>query len=336
MRISAAKSSDLKLFALAQTHGGDSAAELGKRLAVKEHTARRILKYALDNEILVRRVFVNLFDLGLQQYGIFISAKINSSAARVKIRQALLSAPWIELALELTGEYDFGLVVTAESVSDLEDLLDSISKKTAIPLSRIQFQARTAWHYFGSKYLDPLSIPEPIHVAPTGRHLHLSPEQAKILDAFATERQNNIAKMARCLGMPSTSFDYQLGRLITSGVVLGTRYQFSPSSIGYGAYRVLIVLGSYSLAIREQLKAWARDNLYVISLMYGVGPWHCELRVETPDAVIANEVIDDLRHHFFSVIESVSLLPVVKVLKMKLHPDSTLFTRRAEHMKKIR
>jgi DNA-binding Lrp family transcriptional regulator len=327
------KATELKLFALAQMYGDNPAANLGKMTGIKEHTVRRTLRAAFDNETLVRRVFVNLFDLGLQQYAVFISAKISSGAARTKIRQALLAAPWIELILELTGEYDFALVVTAESVLDLEALLDSISKKTSIPLSRIQIQARTAWHYFGSKHLNPSNPLEPINIVPTGRHLHLSHEEALVLEAFATERQSNIAKMARGLGIPSTTFDYQLERLKTSGVILGVRYQFTPTSIGYSAYRVFIVLGSYSLEIRQQLKAWGEKNPYVISLMYGVGPWHCELRLEAPDALIAKEVIDDLRYHFFSVIESVSLLPVLRVLKMKLHPDLSLFTRLEEGLR---
>jgi DNA-binding Lrp family transcriptional regulator len=307
-------------------YGEEPAAYLSNLTGIQQHTVRRVLASAFEKETLVRRVFVNQFDLGLQQYAVFISAKINSTAARNRIRQALLAAPWIELLIEVTGDFDFGLVVTARSVLDLEALLDSISKKTTIQFSRLQIQARTGWYYFGAKHLLPSNPLQPISIFPTGRPLHLTYEEALVLEAFATERTGNVTKMARSVGMRSTTFDYQLEKLKSNGVILGVRYQFTPHAIGFSPHRALIVLGSYSLEIRQQLRAWAEKSPYVISLMFGVGPWHCELRIEAPDAVVVNEVIDDLRYSFFSVVERVSLLPVLKVLKMKLHPDLSLFT----------
>jgi DNA-binding Lrp family transcriptional regulator len=273
-----------------------------------------------------RRVYVNLFALGLQQYAVFFAIPPKSISKKAKMREVLLRAPFVELLIEVSGRYHFGLVLTVRSAFDLERFFDFVSAQSKIEVTDLALQARTGWYYFGARYLCSSGHPEPIHVVPTGDTRSLSSSESEALYAYAASSDGNRSRMARELRVPPATLQYQISNLRRSGVVLGVRYQIAPEMTGFQPYRVLLNTNYPASSNRLKIYNWCKQAPYVVSLMQGVGPWQYELRVEAPNQTAVASTVDDLTERCADFIHHAEIVPVVKVLKMQLCPDREVFS----------
>jgi DNA-binding Lrp family transcriptional regulator len=216
------------------------------------------------------------------------------------------------------------VAILAPAVTQLEDFFNYIVSESKVPVTDLQLQVRNGWHFFGAKYLTKGSKQEPVHIVPSGKALELSPEDGKVLHVFSNSAGGVLSQMAREAGMPVATFAYRLERIRDLGLIPGVRYQVAPEMVGYAPYRALVMTSLPLTAPRMQIMECASQNPYVVTMMHGVGLWQYELRIEAPNYATASMVVDELTERFSSVVESVELMPVLKVLKMELHPDHVL------------
>ena len=196
-------SRDLQIISAYQSRIDSPIALTAQATACREHIVRRAIARARDADALTRRVYVNCFRLGLQQYSLFLSDGATSRVQRARLREALLKAPFVELLIEVGGAFSFGVVLTVRSVFDLESFFSWIAAKSAVSIKTVQFHQRSGWYYFGVKYLHQRLQPPPIHiVASNEASVELSPEESRVLQAFASAPDGTRAQIARGLGMP--------------------------------------------------------------------------------------------------------------------------------------
>lgn len=319
---------DLHILSAYQSRIDNPIAQTAQAASAREHIVRRTVSRAQEAEVLTRRVYVNFFRLGLQQYSIFFSDGATSKAQRARLREALLKAPCVELLLEVGGAFSFGVVLTVRSVFDVDVFFRWIAAKSSVPIKTVQFHQRTGWHYFGVKYLHPRVHPPPIHIVASGEApIDLSSEDSRLLHAFTLAPDGSRAHIARTLGIPVTTFQYQVQRLTEAGVIAGVRCQVAPGIVGYQSYRVLVRTGILRASDHEAIFNWAKRHPHVVSMMHGVGSWQYELRVEAPSFAAASDICEDLTEYSSDYVHNVELLPVARVLKMQLAPDPVLFDR---------
>ncbi|NDC36939.1 MAG: Lrp/AsnC family transcriptional regulator [Proteobacteria bacterium] len=314
-----------KILARLQAHADEPLREVARACGTTESTVRRVLSRGIDSGKIRRRVYVNLFALGLQQYAVYFAVPPKAVAQKAKMREVLLRAPFVELLIEVSGRYHFGAVLTVRSAFEFEGFFDFVTSSSNAEIVDLAVQVRTGWYYLGVRYLDGAVRFKPIEVVPDGTATTLSQSDAQALYAFSASADGNRAKMARDLGVPAATLQYQIESLHKRGAILGLRYQIAPELSDHRPFRVLITISHPLKAHRERIYQWAKQSMYVVSLMQGIGPWHYEIRLEAPDQVIASTVVDELVAACAEFIRSVELVPVVKVLKMQLHPDPALF-----------
>ena len=135
-------------------------------------------------------------------------------------------------------------MLTVRSVFDLESFFGWIAAKSAVSIKAVQFHQRSGWYYFGVKYLDQRLQPPPIHIVASNKaSVELAPEESRILQAFASAPDGTRAQIARGLGIPATTFQYQVERLVQDGIVAGVRCQIAPSIGGCQSFRALVRAG---------------------------------------------------------------------------------------------
>jgi len=315
---------DKEILSALQANADEPLRAVATAAGVSEPSVRRLLSKGMEANQIRRRVYVNLFALGLQQYAVFFAIPPKSISKRAKMREVLLRAPFVELLIEVSGRYHFGLVLTVRSAFDLERFFDFVSAQSKIEVTDLALQARTGWYYFGARYLCSSGHPEPIHVVPTGDTRSLSSSESEALYAYAANSDGNRSRMARELRVPPATLQYQISNLQRSGVVLGVRYQIAPEMTGFQPYRVLLQTSQPVSANRLRIYNWAQQSRYVVSLMHGVGPWHYELRLEAPNQAAVSVAVDDLAEKCSDFVHHAEIVPVVKVVKMQLCPDREL------------
>lgn len=316
-----------QILSAAQFFADEPVAQVAKRLSMPVHTVRRVIDASINEGVLRRRVYFNYFRLGCIQYSIYLNVRARSLAQRERARQILVKAPFVELVLELGATYDFAIVLTARSALDVEVFFEFLHAKQEIELEEVNLHARTGWYYFGVKYLSSQKFSHSIEVIPGQEKdlLKLDSEDWDVLDAFQMSSDGNRQRMAKSLGMPLSTFQYRIDKLIRSGAILGTLFQIVADSIKYQAFRVLASTRFPLARHRSLLLNWARKNPYILTFMHGVGKWDYELRIETHSPEVVREVVDELLEIGRDFIESAEIVPVTKILKMSLCPDRRLF-----------
>lgn len=150
---------DREILAALQERADEPIKTVAAAASTTEPSVRRLLSKGLASGQIRRRVYVNLFELGLQQYTIFFSIPPKSVSKKSKMREVLERAPFVELLIEVSGRYHFGLVLTVRSAFDLERFFDLVSTQSKIEVTDFALQVRTGWYYFGVKYLQKKTSP---------------------------------------------------------------------------------------------------------------------------------------------------------------------------------
>jgi DNA-binding Lrp family transcriptional regulator len=243
------------------------------------------------------------------------------------VETTLRNAPYVEVVLEIesTDTHQFYIVVTVEHISALENFFQHVRCTSGVELRATRMQIRSGWYFFGTKSLDSQYIPPPIHITRTHQHIALSAEDLKVLEVFASSPNGVRTQVARTLGMPLMTLQYRIERLERLGVLRGVRYVVSACALNYRRFRCLIVANTPLGSQRLQLYEWARNHPYVVSMMYGVGNWHYELRIESPDQAAAEHLVSELVSTFADFIHYSDLVPIGSLLKFAPHPDYTAF-----------
>jgi DNA-binding Lrp family transcriptional regulator len=236
----------------------------------------------------------------------------------------LKKAPGLELVLEVGGQFDYGLVITARSAFDVESFFDSLTRTNKTALSGVSIQARTGWYYFGVKYLGGASSARTTAIVPPETTITLVPKDIEVLQVFSQSRDGNRQTMARVLGMPLSTLQYRIEHLVSSGVVAGVLYQIVADKIGYEAYRALISTRLPSHAHRTAILEWAQKHPAVLTFMHGFGNWEYELRIEARDTRTARATVDELHDRFSDFIRTTEIIPVSQVLRMELTPHPSI------------
>jgi DNA-binding Lrp family transcriptional regulator len=117
------------------------------------------------------------------------------------------------------------------------------------------------------------------------------------------------------------TLQYRIERLERLGVLPGVRYAIAAHALNYRGFRCFIEATVPLESQRHQLYEWAKEQPYVVAMMYGLGSWHYELRIESPDQAVAERLVSELVGTFGSFIHYSDLVPLGPVLKLSPHPD---------------
>ncbi len=315
---------DQTILSTIQYHGDQPMRATAAELGLTESAVRRVFTRALEAGILKRRVYVNSFILGLSQWSIFISTSAGTAAQRTRLREVLTGAPGIELLLEVGGQFDYGLVITARSAFDIEAFFDSLTRGSKTPLSGMRVQTRTGWYYFGVKYLSGAHSTRTTAIVPQAATVTLAPSDIDVLQAFSNSRDGNRQRIAQSLGMPLSTVQYRIEHLTRRGVIAAVLYQIVADKIGFEAYRILLSTHFPSRQHRTALLEWAQEHPSVLTFMHGIGNWEYELRVEAPDTRSVRATVDEIQDRFSHFIRSAEIVPVSRVLRMELAPHPSM------------
>jgi DNA-binding Lrp family transcriptional regulator len=322
---------DCAILSAYQTHGEESIRRTAALTGIKSHIVRRTIVKATKERALHRRVFTNIFDLGLQQCTLILSCDTKSQEQRQRVEAILRTAPNVELVLEIdsTEDHQLYVLLAIRDTSALENFFQYVTTKSGIDVRVVRTHTRSGWYFFGTKSLHPNYIPTPIHITHTHTQTHeridLSSEDFRVLEVFASSPNGIRTHMARTLAMPLMTFQYRIEKLERLGIIKGVRYQILADALGYKQFRCFITANLPLETTRNQLYEWAKKHPHIIAMMYGVGSWHYELRIEAPDQIAAERLVGELVSTFAHFIHYSDLVPIRTLVKLAPHLNYTIF-----------
>lgn len=323
---------DLAILSTYQAYGEAPIGKTAQLTGYKPHIVRRTVLKALQDGVLSRRVSTNIFSLGLKQYALLLSFDAKSQEQRKRVEAALLAAPHVQVLIEVDSELEcqFYTLVTALDTTALERFFQFITAACDVEVRVTRMQTRCGWYHFGTKCLSPEHLPTPIHIAESPHIIALQDEDLRLLEVYASNQNGVRSHIARTLAMPLMTLQYRIERLEKMGVLKGVRYQISPQALGFKHFRCFIVASLPLESHRNQLFQWAKKHPYIVSMMYGIGNWHYELRIEAPDQAAAEHLVSELVSTFQHFIHFSDLVPMNTMLKLSAHPSYSILLARNE------
>ena len=295
---------------------------LAKEVGMKEVTFRRSLKRLIDDEILVRRAYIDLYKLGIAKRALFLSFRGDkNNTKRNELLNFLQNNGKIAYIAEVGGDYQFKVDICTSNYTDLFLFLRSFSEqygefirdKAIVQLAeQIEFSVRC----FGGKPAPTIPLRMGIHET-IGTIDELD---HRILSELSEINEQSFGQLARRLGMPQSTFDYRVKNLFSRGILVGYRYIVNRSKLGLLDYFHLVYVRGMGTQTREQLYNFCAQHPNIRYFVQCIGSWDFEIgsNVSSPEEAI--RLAEELRNVGEDAIVKITTLPLFRVSKVSNYP----------------
>lgn len=314
-----------KVISAAQLDADCLLSKLRKRTGMKEHTIRYTLERAREQGIIERRYFINLFKLGYLQHEVFFSLTSEQSGMRDALLKQFKASDRISWIGRLGGDYQYGINICSRDVTHVVSFFDDLSKNYGRAFVERNLSLRVGLTFFGNRYLAPALKPqEPLRYHSTTELVAIDLTDHKILSALTSHCPASGHELARILGMPQSTVDYRLKKLKSSGVIVGSYYNFRGDQVGIISFLCLISTKGLGSVFREKALAFCNSHPKIVVLVESIGSWDFEFVIDAFSAEEAMRTSEQLLDYFGRDINWLKMIPLFSYPKVHEYPFTTL------------
>jgi Lrp/AsnC family transcriptional regulator for asnA, asnC and gidA len=324
-----------RIFAAVQLDSELPLAKIRELTGYRDHTIRYALKSMIDRGYIQKRVLLDPHVMGKIECCLYFSVAYESPEARQRLRQMLMSNEAAKMVYELGGEYQFGVLLAVDDISDVHSFFRDLSAQSGVTFLDKAFSTRIASTLFQRNYLSGAdSSSHDLTYRRKGRRVELDELDKRILHGLTHSVFRSRRDLARQLGIAHTTLDHRIKRLEAEGVIVGHVYGLQARRIGMNVYRFLVRSRGFGCELWRELHKFSSDNPHVVCLVQCLGNWDFELVVEVEHSEDASDVAQALYEYASSSIISVQTLPLFRFLKISGAPfDCCSVFHEAERVK---
>lgn len=299
-----------------------SAAEIGKALKLKPHIARRSIERLREQQAVHPYVPINTCALGFSEYQVILDWGGNLGPQTRALVQKIIDHDHVPFVSELAGKLQFA--VWARDAAHLGELLDDITDPLPSGVSKTVILRR--WFHAFVVTFEGASSFEGYCLAPNKAPVSIDETDHRILKAVCELNHFSAQQLGRAAGIPPSTVDYRIRRLLKENVLLEPRYFINESKFGF--HRLNVRLGAESpVAVRESLLAAARQSGESSSLAEVIGPWDFELSLALRSDLTTNDILSKILNKTRGKVNVLEIAPVIRYLKISNYPFSRFSPR---------
>lgn len=311
------------VFQASLTQGHLTAAELAKQLGLRPHTVRRALDTLKEKQILKGiRPYVNPYLLGLNEYYLYFTVQDGRTSIREAFINALCKHEQVSYVGEVGGDYQFEVRLLTRDARGMANFMDEISDKFQSKVT-IASMCLTHEEEYSSTFLgeskSSYDIPS-LSFSASDRRVSIGELDHKILSLFAVEGIETAAKLARTLGVPTTTVSYRLSRMHSSGLIPGYYRLCDGRPLGLLPIVFLIAGGIYTKKQRVDFLNYCRVHKNICVTNMTTGPWQSRLLARVREYSDVMSIIRGLSETFPINAQSIRVLPQLNFYKVCLYP----------------
>jgi DNA-binding Lrp family transcriptional regulator len=223
--------------------------------------------------------------------------------------------------LDLGGEYDFFVSLVARSVAEVAQFNQSLSASFGYPFSKKEVALTVRHAVFGEKVLakDPSHYTEAFYEV-GGESFAVDVIDQKLLAALDAGGKSSPRELSRTLGLPYSTIGYRLGRLESTGVILGSLHEVRGSLIGLTNYILLVGMKALSEERHRQFYTFAKLHPNIPHLSYEFGNWDYMLGVAVERPEQLNDVVEQIRREFAEFVGVIKSFTMFRARKVRDFP----------------
>lgn len=299
-----------------------SAAEIGKALKLKPHVARRSIERLREQQAVHPYVPINTCALGFSEYQIILDWGGNFGTQARTLVQKIIDHDHVPFVSELAGKLQFA--VWARDAAHLGDLLDDIIGALPPGVSKTVILRRW-FHAFVVTFEGPSSF-QGYRLAPNKAPISFDETDHRILKSVCELNHFSSQQIARAAGIPASTVDYRIRRLLKENVLLEPRYFINESKFGFHRLNVRLRAESPA-AVRESLLTAARQSGESSSLAEVIGPWDFELSLALRSDLTTNAILSKIINETRGKVNVLEIVPLIRYLKISNYPFSRFSQR---------
>lgn len=269
----------LLLFA-AHLNADSPVSVLVKKTGLPKHTIHYHLKKFRSMGLIRRLPMVNFQSFGYIYCELFISARDDRS--RELIESALTHSEYVTWFGVSRGAYDFDVLFCLPTLDAVAEFLSSLTAKTGAYIERKSLLLLTSHSVFSKNHLLGISEAKP------RRSLELLQKNSERMTEIDFQIMARVfdpdcesqCEIARAIGLPRSTVDYRLARLIDRGVYMGSIYSFNAQLIGLQYGRVCLRAHRYSADLTQRLQRFTLADERIVNFSSTIGESDYVLGVE--------------------------------------------------------
>jgi len=312
---------ECKILSSIQLQADASVSKISKETGCKEHGVRYSISKLFDLEVLARRSIIDLSKMGIFEYPLFFSTTYENSAAEKRLVRAIKKSTKIATTFELGGDFQFGLVICAKDVLDVDETIDYLKKIPGVGIKNQTLGVRLESTLFRRKHLsDHKSTRDYISYARSKEVYKIDAIDKLIISGLSSNKNSSRRELCRKIGLPQSTFEDRLKKLEKNKVLLAHVYGIDLKKTGIQHYRLLIYSRGDNAACYGSLRDFCSKQKNITCLHRCLGPWQFELVAEVSDARDALRISRGINDLFPKRINAIKILPMFNYLKISEFP----------------
>ena len=272
-----------------------SVEDVARRLSVRPHTVRYAIEQLHSALRLNPFCLTDPFRRGQTPYRFFFSINSADQARRKKMIEYLKSLPEVHWLYELYGQYQFLLSLRTTSMSHLSVVLkdfdatfgDLVTTRSVSMMPRVT--AFVPWlAHSGSG--PRMTFEYSDDAAP----VELDATDQKIIALVSAKPLASLRELARVCGIPASTLDYRLDKLVKSRVIVGFFYGYESRLTSGASFLVLVKFHGLGGGMYERFVQFGRNDPRVSRLSRFIGEWDMEMEVVLDDLHDIKDMVHEL------------------------------------------
>ena len=257
---------------------------ISRRVGMKDHRVKYILKKFGDEGAFYSYPFVNYHRLGYLEFNLFIAVKGGKGAARQKLLAKLQDSPAVKHLGVTGGEYQIDVQIWTRSLDALRETLDGVARGSA----DIDYQVDTlmvgSTTYFAANFLGVGGTSDDsVVIAPSGDIFEADDLDRRIIRGIFSQKTPNVNLLAKTLGLSQSTLFARVERLKKQGVLVRMGFMLNHLKIGFSHVTLLLKAKRPSRAFAQALGEFCIQSRAACFLVECYGSWDYQVGVMLQD-----------------------------------------------------
>lgn len=288
---------------------------------IRADTIRYTLKRLKDRELIELNPIIDVYRLGLAQFGLFFSLSSESSESYKKLLDFLFESKQVAYVSELGGDFQLSVVVCAADPIEVEEFINEIADTFGAIFFEKLIAVRTGIRDYRVKHILGREHPvKCIEWRTTRERFSLDDLDKRILACVSKKSLTSASKIAREIGEAYSTVEGRLRRLHERKIIAGYRYLLNNYLLGIQSFLLLVYVQGLCTEFRREFSEFCLNNENIRYQVECLGAWDYEIGVEAFDPRVVNLLAQTIRRRYGAHISMIRVLPVFAYKKIVSFP----------------
>jgi len=308
---------DKKILYQLDINSRQSNSEIAKKVGLSKNVVKyRISRLEKSGLIENYYALLNTSKLGFMYCRLFFKFSGMSIEKEKEIADYVLKLPRISWASTFEGTWNFGAVILARNLNELNDTYQNILSKYNDYIINREVSIAIRIHHFCNRFVTNINDETSWVIGGDDFSSQIDETDEKILEVLKENCRTELLKIAKELSLTPKAISYRIKKLVREGFILAFRYKLNHMIAGYSHYHILWYLKNTSTKNKDALINYLKTlpNITYITEAMGSMDLECDMMVTSQNQL--HEIIRKIKFDFPDMIKDYNLFLVPDVFRI--------------------